>query len=164
MTTASVTTTVELNVGGMTCASCAARIEKKLNRMDGVAASVNFATEKARVLLASGVDVTDVVATVEATGYTAALPRAAAAASAEGTPGQEVDAQARVADGWRRRLLVSAAFTVPVVVMGWSRPCSSGAGSGPRCCWPPRSSAGAGGRFTGPRGRTHGTPQRRWTR
>ncbi|MFN8075720.1 MAG: heavy metal translocating P-type ATPase [Kineosporiaceae bacterium] len=62
---------VTLEVGGMTCASCAARVEKKLNRMPGVQASVNYATEKARVVLPEGTDVTDAIRTVEATGYTA---------------------------------------------------------------------------------------------
>ena len=65
---------VELAIGGMTCASCAARIEKKLNRMDGVTATVNYATEKARVEYSSGVAVGDLIATVEATGYTAVVP------------------------------------------------------------------------------------------
>jgi Cu+-exporting ATPase len=57
--------TVELRIGGMTCASCAARIEKKLNRIDGVRASVNFATEKAWVSAPDEVSVDDLVATVE---------------------------------------------------------------------------------------------------
>ncbi|MFE7461484.1 heavy metal translocating P-type ATPase [Streptomyces sp. NPDC057554] len=61
----------ELMIGGMTCASCAARVEKKLNRMDGVTATVNYATEKARVTFAEGLELTDLVATVEKTGYTA---------------------------------------------------------------------------------------------
>ncbi|WP_344312902.1 heavy metal-associated domain-containing protein, partial [Agromyces terreus] len=65
---------VDLLVGGMTCASCAARVEKKLNRLPGVEASVNYATEKARVLLPEGVSVEQAIATVEATGYTAELP------------------------------------------------------------------------------------------
>ena len=66
---------VELAVGGMTCASCAARIEKKLNRMDGVRASVNYATETATVDFdPSAVDAAALIATVEATGYTARLP------------------------------------------------------------------------------------------
>ncbi|MBJ6647548.1 heavy metal translocating P-type ATPase [Streptomyces griseoincarnatus] len=65
---------VELSVGGMTCASCAARIEKKLNRMEGVTATVNYATEKARVSYGAGVTVPDLIATVEATGYTAREP------------------------------------------------------------------------------------------
>ncbi|MFB8104432.1 heavy metal translocating P-type ATPase [Streptomyces sp. NPDC056007] len=61
----------ELMIGGMTCASCAARVEKKLNRMDGVTATVNYATEKARVTFAEGPELSDLVATVEKTGYTA---------------------------------------------------------------------------------------------
>ncbi|MGW3439067.1 cation transporter, partial [Streptomyces bacillaris] len=61
----------ELMIGGMTCASCAARVEKKLNRMDGVTATVNYATEKARVTFAEGLELSDLVATVEKTGYTA---------------------------------------------------------------------------------------------
>lgn len=66
---------VELAIGGMTCASCAARIEKKLNRMDGVEATVNYATEKAKVSYAGGdISVQDLIATVEKTGYTAAEP------------------------------------------------------------------------------------------
>ncbi|MEU7347579.1 HAD-IC family P-type ATPase, partial [Streptomyces bacillaris] len=61
----------ELMIGGMTCASCAARVEKKLNRMDGVTATVNYATEKASVTFAEGLELSDLVATVEKTGYTA---------------------------------------------------------------------------------------------
>ncbi|MCX0243913.1 cation transporter, partial [Streptomyces drozdowiczii] len=62
----------EFMIGGMTCASCAARVEKKLNRMDGVTATVNYATEKARVSYdGAAVSVNDLVATVERTGYTA---------------------------------------------------------------------------------------------
>ncbi|MYU47845.1 heavy metal translocating P-type ATPase, partial [Streptomyces sp. SID7803] len=70
------TAEVELAIGGMTCASCAARIEKKLNRMDGVTATVNYATEKARVSYddGAGVSVQDLIATVERTGYTAREP------------------------------------------------------------------------------------------
>ncbi|MFD0069847.1 cation transporter, partial [Streptomyces sp. NPDC127574] len=65
---------VELSIGGMTCASCAARVEKKLNRMDGVTATVNYATEKARVSYPQGVRVADLIATVVKTGYTAEEP------------------------------------------------------------------------------------------
>ncbi|PCG82764.1 heavy metal translocating P-type ATPase, partial [Streptomyces sp. WZ.A104] len=71
------TSEAELMIGGMTCASCAARVEKKLNRMDGVTATVNYATEKARVTYGEGLELADLVATVEKTGYTArpvALP------------------------------------------------------------------------------------------
>ncbi len=56
---------VELIIGGMTCASCAARVEKKLNRMDGVTATVNYATEKAKVTFPDGISTDDLVATVE---------------------------------------------------------------------------------------------------
>ncbi|WP_432103954.1 heavy metal translocating P-type ATPase [Streptomyces sp. bgisy091] len=65
------TSDAELTIGGMTCASCAARVEKKLNRMDGVTATVNYATEKARVSYGKGTTLDDLVATVERTGYTA---------------------------------------------------------------------------------------------
>src|SRR5437588_9526917 len=65
---------VELAIGGMTCASCAARIEKKLNKLDGVSATVNFATETARVSFPAAVGAGDVISVVEQAGYTAALP------------------------------------------------------------------------------------------
>ncbi|MGW4034668.1 heavy metal translocating P-type ATPase, partial [Streptomyces sp. NPDC004778] len=85
----------ELMIGGMTCASCAARVEKKLNRMEGVTATVNYATEKARVTFGEGLELGDLVATVEKTGYTArpfTQPPAPAPAPApegarEATPG-----------------------------------------------------------------------------
>ncbi|MEO6088617.1 MAG: heavy metal-associated domain-containing protein, partial [Umezawaea sp.] len=60
---------VELAIGGMTCASCANRIERKLNKLDGVTASVNYATEKASVAFPAGMRVEDLVSTVEAAGY-----------------------------------------------------------------------------------------------
>ncbi|MET8326986.1 heavy metal translocating P-type ATPase [Streptomyces sp. NPDC005181] len=68
---AAASSAAELVIGGMTCASCAARVEKKLNRMDGVTATVNYATEKARVEFGAGTRLDDVIATVERTGYTA---------------------------------------------------------------------------------------------
>ncbi|GAA4867291.1 heavy metal translocating P-type ATPase [Kitasatospora terrestris] len=102
---------VELSIGGMTCASCAARIEKKLNRMDGVQATVNFATEKAKVSFATEVSVEDLIATVERTGYTAELPPPPApAAEPEQPPAAEPDPL-------RERLLVSAALSLPVVLL-----------------------------------------------
>jgi P-type Cu+ transporter len=64
---------VELEITGMTCASCAARIEKKLNKLDGVAAAVNYATEKAAVAVPSGYDSQILIAEVEKIGYTAAV-------------------------------------------------------------------------------------------
>ncbi|MER6300417.1 HAD-IC family P-type ATPase, partial [Kitasatospora sp. NPDC001539] len=107
---------VELSIGGMTCASCAARIEKKLNRMDGVEATVNFATEKARVDYGPGITVDDLIATVERTGYTAepppppapAAPQPADATAAEPAPTPEPH---------RDRLLVSAVLSAPVVLL-----------------------------------------------
>ncbi|UCM89005.1 heavy metal translocating P-type ATPase [Streptomyces marincola] len=110
--TASDSAEVELAIGGMTCASCAARIEKKLNRMDGVTASVNYATEKAKVSYADGVTVADLVATVEATGYTAEEPRPAAAPAPEGGAEPPDDLAAL-----RHRTAVTWALAVPVIVL-----------------------------------------------
>ncbi|MFI1306603.1 heavy metal translocating P-type ATPase [Streptomyces sioyaensis] len=131
---------VELQIGGMTCASCAARIEKKLNRMEGVTATVNYATERAKVTLAqgSGVRAADLIATVEKTGYTAEVPRPPAAApaaaqlpdgaergAAEGADGDGDRADGHGADplaALRRRLLISLALSVPVVLMAMVPP------------------------------------------
>ncbi|MEU3569345.1 heavy metal translocating P-type ATPase, partial [Kitasatospora sp. NPDC036755] len=104
---------VELTIGGMTCASCAARIEKKLNRMDGVTASVNYATEKAKVSFEGGVEVADLIATVEATGYTAALPKPPVAEGAGAETAGPVDELAPL----RRRLFTAVALAVPVIAM-----------------------------------------------
>ncbi|MFD0399644.1 heavy metal translocating P-type ATPase [Kitasatospora sp. NPDC127121] len=114
-TQAPASTEVELSIGGMTCASCAARIEKKLNRMDGVSASVNYATEKAKVAFPAGVDVADLIATVEATGYSAALPKPPAAEGPTGQAGQAepVDELAPL----RQRLVTAVALAVPVIAM-----------------------------------------------
>ncbi|MBP1780575.1 heavy metal translocating P-type ATPase [Micromonospora chalcea] len=102
---------IELAIGGMTCASCAARIEKKLNRMDGVEATVNYATEKATVRYADDIAPADLIATVEKTGYTAVVPPPPEqAAAAAGEPADEL----RVA---RTRLWVSAVLTLPVIVL-----------------------------------------------
>ena len=95
---------VDLAIGGMTCASCAARVERKLNRIDGVTASVNFATATARVNHPPTVAVADLVAVVEATGYTASLP----------DPARDA-AEGAAAAG--RRLLVSAVLTVPLLAL-----------------------------------------------
>ncbi|WP_153457287.1 heavy metal translocating P-type ATPase [Streptomyces smaragdinus] len=98
----------------MTCASCAARIEKKLNRMDGVTATVNYATEKAKVSFEGGTEVADLIATVEKTGYTAAVPQPPAAETPEA-------GQAEARDGGlaalRHRLLVTVALAVPVIAL-----------------------------------------------
>jgi P-type Cu+ transporter len=99
-------TRIELAIGGMTCASCATRIEKKLNRMDGVVATVNYATEKASATVDAGVTPADLIATVEKTGYTAVLPRAAAV-------DEPVDELAPL----RTRLWVSVVLSIPVVLL-----------------------------------------------
>ncbi|MGZ3146527.1 heavy metal translocating P-type ATPase [Lentzea chajnantorensis] len=109
MTTATEANRIELSIGGMTCASCAARIERKLNRLDGVQASVNYATEKARVSYPDGCTPADLVKVVEATGYTAELP----AAPADAEPAEAVDQLAPL----RQRLVTSTVLTVPVVVL-----------------------------------------------
>ncbi|MFF0094396.1 heavy metal translocating P-type ATPase [Streptomyces canus] len=102
------TSEVELLIGGMTCASCAARVEKKLNRMDGVTATVNYATEKAQVSYPAGVDVADLVATVVKTGYTAEEPA---------PPAEEPSPDDPELTALRQRLLVSVALAVPVVAL-----------------------------------------------
>jgi P-type Cu+ transporter len=103
---------VELAIGGMTCASCAARIEKKLNRLDGVTASVNFATESARVSFPAAVSTGDLISVVERAGYTAALPAPRKAGADE-----PVAADSDETDRLRGRLLVSLVLAVPVVVL-----------------------------------------------
>ena len=100
-------TSVELSLDGMTCASCAHRIEKKLNNLDGVTATVNFATEKARVEYGDEVTPEQLVATVEEVGYRARLPEAPTEAVAEEDPTVSL----------RQRLLISAVLTVPVIAM-----------------------------------------------
>ncbi|MFF2472630.1 heavy metal translocating P-type ATPase [Streptomyces sp. NPDC058066] len=105
---------VELAIGGMTCASCAARIEKKLNRMDGVEATVNYATEKAKVTFADGVVVADLIATVEATGYTAQEPPRTVEGKAEGA---EPDTSADPLAPLRQRLVTAVVLAAPVVAM-----------------------------------------------
>jgi P-type Cu+ transporter len=106
---------VDLQVGGMTCASCAARIEKKLGRIPGVSASVNYATGSAHIELPAGTDVEDVIATVEATGYRAWLPQPTATPIATGDAG--VDSEAVEVGSLRQRLAVSAALTLPVLAV-----------------------------------------------
>ncbi|MFF9165284.1 MULTISPECIES: heavy metal translocating P-type ATPase [unclassified Streptomyces] len=103
---------VELAIGGMTCASCAARIEKKLNRMDGVEATVNYATEKAKVTYREDITVADLIATVEATGYTARQPAPPPTGTTEGPT--EPDDELRPL---RQRLTAAVALAVPVVAL-----------------------------------------------
>jgi P-type Cu+ transporter len=112
--TAAAVRTLDLEVQGMTCASCAARIEKKLNRMDGVSAVVNYATGTARVTIPADLDPGQLVATVERTGYTAQLP-----APPEQRPPDEAadapdDAELAVL---RQRLVVGTLLGVPVLLL-----------------------------------------------
>jgi len=102
---------VEMQIGGMTCASCAARIEKKLNKIDGVTATVNFATEKASVDYAGDVSPDQLVATIQDAGYSAELPKPAT--QDDSVEHDEEDPTASL----RQRLLISLALTLPVVAM-----------------------------------------------
>ncbi|HET9381262.1 MAG TPA: heavy metal translocating P-type ATPase [Streptomyces sp.] len=106
---------VELRIGGMTCASCAARVEKKLNRMDGVTATVNYATEKAKVLYVPGVEVADLIATVVRTGYTAEEPPPVRPEPQDAPPPGGAAATAPLP--LRTRLVVCAALAAPVVAL-----------------------------------------------
>ncbi|MEU9671800.1 heavy metal translocating P-type ATPase [Streptomyces bobili] len=108
---------VELSIGGMTCASCAARIEKKLNRIDGVTATVNYATEKAKISYPDGIGVADLITTVEKTGYTAAEPPPPTPPGDDGGVPSAVVAADQELLTLRQRLLVSLALSVPVVLM-----------------------------------------------
>ncbi|MFE6098533.1 heavy metal translocating P-type ATPase [Streptomyces laurentii] len=114
-------TITELTIGGMTCASCAARVEKKLNRLEGVTASVNYATEKARVEHPAALPVTDLIATVVKTGYTATEPPPP---EPEPDPDTEPESGAGTdpdrdpeADALRQRLTVCAVLALPVVLL-----------------------------------------------
>ncbi|MGA5440507.1 heavy metal translocating P-type ATPase [Streptomyces griseoincarnatus] len=104
---------VELLIGGMTCASCAARVEKKLNRMDGVTATVNYATEKARISYPPGIEVADLITTVVKTGYTAEEP----APPRQDDEGDTVSGADPETAALRARLVVSALLSLPVVLL-----------------------------------------------
>ncbi len=102
------TTDVELAITGMTCASCANRIERKLNKLDGVIATVNYSTEKAKVTYPGTVSTDELLRTVEAAGYAAALP----------TPPDAVPtAEEPTTDPLLQRLLISAGLSIPVIAM-----------------------------------------------
>ncbi len=97
--------TIELDVQGMTCASCAARIEKKLNRLEGVKATVNYATEKATVHAGKGTTAQALIQTIEQTGYHATLP-------AESPRDPELELRQL-----RRRLIICAVLSLPVIMI-----------------------------------------------
>ncbi|MGK9464948.1 heavy metal translocating P-type ATPase (plasmid) [Streptomyces sp. G6] len=113
--------TVDLAITGMTCASCANRIERKLNKLSGVSATVNFATASARVAYPDDLTPQDLIATVKATGYGASIPAPAGSTeppaegggSGDGPSGEEE----RHVRALRDRLLASAVLTVPVVLL-----------------------------------------------
>ncbi|MFJ1968583.1 heavy metal translocating P-type ATPase [Streptomyces sp. NPDC087903] len=113
-TTNSAGAEVELAIGGMTCASCAARIEKKLNRMDGVTATVNYATEKAKIGYGGEVSVHDLIATVEATGYTAREPEPVRVRPRNEDERAAADDELRPL---RERLVTAVVLAIPVVAM-----------------------------------------------
>ncbi|RYC11420.1 heavy metal translocating P-type ATPase [Nocardioides zhouii] len=100
-------TDVELAITGMTCASCANRIERKLNKLDGVTATVNYSTEKAKVSYPDTVSTDDLLKTVEAAGYAAALPT---------PPSVQAPAEPE-RDPLLQRLLVSTLLSIPVVAL-----------------------------------------------
>ncbi len=106
--TSPTTNSVELDIGGMTCASCAARVERKLNRVDGVEATVNYATEKATVQFIGDIALEKIIEVVQQTGYTAQLPGDVHAGETE--------------SGLRRRVLVSAILTVPIAALSMIPP------------------------------------------
>jgi P-type Cu+ transporter len=108
-----VTGLVELEIGGMTCAACAARIEKRLNRLDGVTATVNYATERAKVAFPPSLTPVDLIATVEQTGYTARVPQPPSAA----TGPDPADPEDPLVRSLRARMWISVALAVPVVLL-----------------------------------------------
>ncbi|WP_024288341.1 cation-translocating P-type ATPase [Cellulomonas sp. KRMCY2] len=118
-------TTIELAIGGMTCASCSARIEKKLNKIDGVTATVNFAMESAKVAFTTPITVDRLISAVEEAGYTAAPPPPPTpATSAGGTTAaaEQVGTHDDPVDALRRRLVISAVLTAPVLALAMIPP------------------------------------------
>ena len=105
---------IELEIGGMTCASCANRIERKLNKLDGVSAAVNYATEKARVSAPAEYDVQDLITVVEQSGYSAVLPASRQDSAAADEDEEREDPELR---SLRHRLLGAVLLSVPVIVI-----------------------------------------------
>ena len=107
---------VQLDIGGMTCASCAARIEKRLNKLEGVSASVNYSTEKAKIILTDdSLTPEDLIAQVEDAGYTATVPRPAHIAASPSSV--DAVAPADPTRALRQRLIVSGVLSLPVVLL-----------------------------------------------
>ena len=117
---AQATDDVELAITGMTCASCANRIERKLNKLDGVVASVNYATEKAKVTYPAGMSSDELIKAVESAGYSARLPRPIRPAGSDGAPGEarvEGPAETDRVTALRNRLILVTVLTVPVIAV-----------------------------------------------
>src|SRR5690606_20443973 len=110
---------VDLEIGGMTCASCAMRIEKKLNKLDGVTATVNYATEKAQVTVDGPLDPGLLITAVENAGYTAALPAPPAMETpGVATPGMGPEPiEGPELRSLRHRLIGSIVLSVPVILL-----------------------------------------------
>ena len=143
----------ELVIGGMTCASCATRIERKLNKLDGVTATVNLATETARVDFPPAITVKDLITIVEQAGYTAAVP----------VPHLEAAQQPGDA-ALRRRLLITLALAVPVIAVAMLPPLQFPGWEWVALALSAPVAPGVPGRSTGPPRLTPGTVPRRWTR
>ena len=117
------TTFVELQVDGMTCAACANRVERKLNKLDGVTAEVNYATEKARVEYGPGIESQLLLDTVEQAGYSARLPRPRTPSptqhgdDAEASTAPDDSAAPDRVDDLRRRVIISAVLSIPVIAL-----------------------------------------------
>ena len=107
---------IELEIGGMTCASCAMRIEKKLNKLDGVTATVNYATEKAKVQAPEGVDPETLIAEVAKAGYAASLPRKGAVANEAGVEAEDEGPDTELLT-LRNRVIGSAVLAIPVIAL-----------------------------------------------
>ncbi|MFW0783014.1 heavy metal translocating P-type ATPase [Gordonia sp. CPCC 206044] len=108
---------VDLDIEGMTCASCANRIERKLNKLDGVSASVNYATEQAHVEFPAALDTADLITVVRDAGYQASPVVTVGSVADDETGSTRDERPDRELDGLRQRLIVSAILTVPVVVL-----------------------------------------------
>ncbi|MDQ3737760.1 MAG: heavy metal translocating P-type ATPase [Actinomycetota bacterium] len=108
---------VDLAIGGMTCASCAARIEKRLNKVDGVTATVNYATEQAKIHVADGVSTDELIAQVESAGYTAKPARTIGGAAGDGDASSDEIDDVDETLPLRNRMITSAMLAVPVILL-----------------------------------------------
>jgi P-type Cu+ transporter len=143
---------LELVVGGMSCAACAARIERRLNKLDGVAATVNYATERAYITETGGREPDELITAIVAAGYTAALPAPPAGSGHTDGSAQAEPAEPALVGSLRRRLLICVPLALPVIVLsmvpaaqfaGWQWLCLAlaapvaGWGAGPlhRAAW-----------------------------